>query len=117
MTLSGIIYLIHFDEPLTSRPGVSVYHYLGWTSGTLTHGLNSYDLMTLMEAHLKGTKGAKILKALRDRGIGWRPVRAWDKHTTSPFQTGSWKATRDDERRMKKQRNTRRYCPVCRGET
>lgn len=126
---SGIIYLIHFDEPL--RRGIggndndTVRHYLGWTSGKLTNGLNSYDLLTRMERHLTGD-GARILRALNERGIGWRPVAAWDKYNPpsnlkrpNGYQLARWRsgnvfrATRDDERILKRQKKARRYCPVC----
>lgn len=117
MTRSGIVYLIHFDTPLVrgrlGNPNDGVRHYLGWTGGKLTDGLNSYDLIARMEEHL-ASRGASILAALNERGIGWRPVAAWDRQSSPPFP--GFKATRDCERKLKKQRNTPRYCPVCRME-
>jgi hypothetical protein len=131
----GIIYLIHFDRPLvfTRQQGnqpvtVAVRHYLGWTEGQLTAGLDSYDLLERMTRHLSGD-GARILAALNEKLIGWKPVAAWDKHhpphwmaVPKGHRLARWssgevfKATRFDERRMKRQRNAPRFCPVCAGK-
>ncbi len=125
----GIIYLIHFDEPLRRGRGGNdedcVSHYLGWTEGTLTDGLNSHDLIVRMVEHLEG-RGARILNALNERGIGWRPVAAWDANNPPAWlkrpkgcRLRYWpdgepfRATRFDERRLKKARNAPRFCPCC----
>jgi hypothetical protein len=128
-SIPGIIYLIHFDSPLRrgrgGNDGDTVGHYIGWTEGRLTDGLNSYDLMIRMEKHLSGN-GARILKALNEYGIGWRPVAAWDAANPLPWlkrpkgcRLHYWpdgepfRATRFDERRLKNWRNTPRFCPCC----
>jgi hypothetical protein len=127
--IPGIVYLVHFDEPLRRGRGGndddSVQHYLGWTCGQLTDGLNSPDLLERMRTHLD-SRGARILAALNGRGIGWRPVAVWDENNPPPFlhrpkggrlyrwSDGTiWRGSRYDERRIKNQRNTPRFCPVC----
>lgn len=45
---------------------------------------------------------AALMAAVTRAGIPWRVVRTWE-------------GTRDDERRMKAQKNTKRVCPVCSG--
>ena len=89
----GIIYVIHFDSPLSfNRKGkkVEVKHYIGWTEG---------ELSSRLDKHLSG-QGAKILAALKQRSIGWK--------VTSTFV-----GTRNDERTIKRQKNNKRFCSDC----
>jgi hypothetical protein len=89
----GIIYLLHFDEPLgdISRPNMSASHYVGWAKdGKLGDRLNE---------HAHGT-GARITKAAVDRGIGWSVVLLTD-------------GTRSQERRLKKNGHHERRCFIC----
>jgi putative endonuclease len=91
----GTIYLIHFDEPIgnLSHPLSAAQHYLGWCS----------DLDKRLERHRSG-QGSSLMRFVEQSGIPWRVVR-------------EWKGTRDDERKIKDQKNSKRYCPVCLGSS
>lgn len=84
---NGYIYLIHFDQPIAK--GHQARHYLGF----------SKDIAIRIQAHWSG-RGANLTKVANERGISYRIVRAW-------------KGTRNDERRLKNQKNTPRLCPCC----
>lgn len=84
-----MVYIIHFDEPLSHAR-----HYVGYCSD------KEGALGERMCQHFQ-KKGAKILKACREKGIHFEVVR------TLP-------GGRDRERRIKSQKNTWRLCPVCR---
>ena len=84
--IPGTVYLIHFDTPLKHAR-----HYVGWAS----------DLELRLERHRSGN-GSALMRAVKDEGITWRLAR-------------QWAGTRNDERRLKKQRNTPRQCPICQG--
>ena len=84
----GTVYLIHFNRPLKHAR-----HYLGWTS----------NLRKRLNAHEDGT-GSVLLRALAERGIGWKLVRTWDN------------AGLDVERKLKKQGSRARLCPLCQGK-
>jgi predicted GIY-YIG superfamily endonuclease len=79
-----IVYLIHFDTPYKHAR-----HYLGCTD----------DLDARLAAHAAGN-GARLMEVIRDVGITWRLARVWD---------GDF----DLERRLKRQHNSPRLCPVC----
>jgi predicted GIY-YIG superfamily endonuclease len=85
---SGLIYIIHFERPLSHSS-----HYVGWTA------VDKFDKR--MARHRRGA-GAKILRAATAAGIGWRV-------------TNVLSGTRDDERALKNQHHTKRYCPNCSG--
>lgn len=86
--VSGIVYLIHFNEPLAHSS-----HYIGWASnfkGRIWH-------------HQHGT-GARILSAANEKGIEWNVVRVWvneDRHF---------------ERWLKNKKGANKFCPVCTEE-
>lgn len=81
------IYLLHFERPLHHAR-----HYLGSTD----------DLATRLAEHERGA-GARLLAALRERGIAWRLAR-------------TWQGDRAQERRLK-HRNGHgpMLCPICRA--
>jgi hypothetical protein len=87
----GTIYLIHFDKPIGNldNPRAQAHHYLGWTT----------DLPSRLDRHSIG-RGSAIMRAVMNSGVGWKVVKTWP-------------GTRDDERRMKNQKNSKRYCPSC----
>lgn len=85
--MSDYVYIIHFDEPIS--PDHTCQHYAGYAD----------DLWFRARMHLGG-KGARLTQVAKERGIGMRVVRAFY-------------GTRDDERRLKNQKNTPKYCPVC----
>ena len=90
--MSGTVYLIHFDKPLgdLANPRGLAQHYLGFTD----------DLDARMEAHANGN-GSRIMEVVSNAGISWQLVRTWD-------------GDRSLERKLKRQHNAPRLCPVCR---
>lgn len=85
----GTVYLIHFDRPLGHAR-----HYVGWTE----------DLVERIRQHDRGN-GARLMAAVTEAGIRWNVVRTWDD------------VDRHFERRLKRQKNTHRFCPICHEET
>ncbi|AQZ65546.1 unnamed protein product [[Actinomadura] parvosata subsp. kistnae] len=85
MTVSGTVYLLHFD-----RPYKHARHYIGWTSGELTQRLRQ---------HRNGT-GARLLQVIAAEGIGFAVARLWD-------------GGRNLERSLKNRGGASRACPLC----
>lgn len=83
----GIVYLIHFNEPLAHAQ-----HYMGWTT----------NLKARLAAHAKGN-GARLMEVISQKGITWRLAR-------------TWRGGRDLERRLKAQHHGPRLCPICKKE-
>lgn len=81
-----MVYLIHFSEKLHHAQ-----HYLGFVES---------DLMQRIELHLNN-RGAKLLAAVNNEGIRWQVVRVW------------LEGDRYFERKLKNQKKSRRYCPIC----
>lgn len=86
------VYLLHFDEPIAHAQ-----HYLG----------SARNLPARLLLHYKGN-GARLMKVVRERGIGWRLVRTWECST----ERQAWQLERMFKRVRK---NSRELCPVCRG--
>jgi predicted GIY-YIG superfamily endonuclease len=84
---AGIIYLIHFHQPYKHAK-----HYLGFTS----------DLVARVDRHWDG-HGSRLMAVVTEHDIDWEVVR-------------TWKGTRGDERKLKRQKNSCRLCPVCCGQ-
>lgn len=85
----GTIYLIHF-----SRPYKHARHYLGYTT----------NLEERLECHRSGDgHSARLMQVITEAGIPWELVR-------------TWQGSRKDERRLKRQKNSPRLCPICRRE-
>lgn len=80
------VYLLHFDQSYHH-----VRHYLGWTD----------NLEQRLEAHRSGN-GARLIEVINEAGIGWTLARTWE-------------GGRDLERRLKRQKNSPRLCPICRA--
>jgi len=84
------VYLIHFDKPYHHAR-----HYIGCTRLTVAERMRRHDT----------DRGAKLLRAVRAAGIGYRVVRTWEG--------GDW----DLEKQLKRGKSTGRlYCPICRKE-
>jgi len=81
------VYLIHFDCPYKHAR-----HYLGYTG----------DLEARLKAHASGN-GSRLMEVITEAGITWRLAR-------------TWAGGRDIERRLKRQKNSPRLCPICRKE-
>ncbi len=82
--MSGL-YLLHFQ-----RPHRHARHYLGW----------SRDLDARIAAHRKG-QGARLVEVIIGSGNDFVLARTWPG------------AARSEERRLKRQHNTPRHCPIC----
>ena len=87
MAGKGVVYLLHFDEPISD--GHTTQHYMGW----------SEEIQARMNAHRNG-QGARLTEVAAERGIAFEIVRLW---------AGS----RSDERRLKNNKNHPKYCPLC----
>jgi len=92
-SVQGVVYLVCFDTAIgdTDNPKGSASHYLGWAD----------DVDARMAEHRAG-RGARILAACVQRGIGFGVVRTWAG------------VDRTFERRLKRQHNAWRLCPRCR---
>lgn len=92
-----IVYLLHFDQPYQGKPTrpdakrVAARHYIGLT----------VDLGARLARHAEGG-GAKLLRAVKAAGIGWRVV-AWYKTDDAGRL----------ERQLKDRKNAAQLCPVC----
>ncbi len=84
-----MIYIIHFDEKLAHAQ-----HYVGYCK--------EERFAIRMFEHGAGI-GAKILRALVEKGIHYRIANTFP-------------GDRILERRIKNQKNTRRYCPICKSK-
>jgi len=87
--MMGRVYLIHFDQKLHHAR-----HYIGYTR---------LSIEARISRHHSGD-GAKLLRALDQRGIGWRVARVWENQS------------QEFERKLKNRKNAKKLCPVCRGE-
>lgn len=80
------LYLLHFDQRLAHAG-----HYLGYAG----------DIPARLAAHAGGT-GARLTQVLSERGLTWTLAAVWPN------------GTRTDERRLKRNGASTRYCPLCR---
>ncbi|MFB4266748.1 hypothetical protein [Nonomuraea sp. GTA35] len=85
MTVTGTVYLLHFD-----RPYKHARHYIGWTSGDLTWRLRQH----------RNGRGARLLQVITAEGIGFVVARLWD-------------GGRNLERSLKNRGGASRACPLC----
>lgn len=93
------VYLLHYDKPLTFVRGgktVNVQHYMG----------SAKDVEERINQHKNGTSRCKLPKAFFDAGIGFQIVQVWDSEGLGG---------RLLERGLKKGKNLKRICPLCRG--
>jgi len=88
-------YLLHFD-----RPYKHARHYLGFSKTLET-------MKRRIDTHTNATAGDgqnhRLLVKVREEGIGFTVSRIWEE------------ATRQDERRWKRNGGGARLCPICRG--
>lgn len=94
MSVTGTIYLLHFDRPIgdLANPRGQAQHYIGYANGD--------GLEARLAQHRSGN-GSAIMAAVARAGIEWRVVR-------------TWAGDRNLERRLKKYKKAWRFCPVCR---
>ena len=83
----GTVYLLHFDEPIGNAQ-----HYLGWTSKRVEDRV---------QKHIDGT-GAALPREATRLGISPECVRTWDDEPISK------------EKALKRRKNSRGLCPICR---
>ncbi len=90
----GFVYLLHFDKRIgdLNNPRGQAQHYIGYAE----------NVPARMKRHREGN-GAKIMAFLAREGIGFTLVRVWI-------------GDKDLEKRLKRQHNARRFCPICRRE-
>lgn len=81
----GTVYLLHLDSPLGHSR-----HYMGFST----------NVPQRLDRHRLG-RGARMLAAAREAGIGFRLVRSWGNVSPS------------FERRLKRRKEGPRLCPVC----
>jgi len=86
---TGAIYILHFD-----RPYKHARHYVGFTPG---------DPQRRLEKHISG-EGSPLIKAALAAGISVQ---------LAEIRYGQ---TRDDERKIKRGKNTPRICRICKQE-
>ena len=83
----GTTYLLHLNEPLGRN-----HHYLGWTN----------DLPKRLESHRSGPRERCVFThECQLRGITWVVAATWEDVTIA------------HEKTLKRQRNHKRFCPVC----
>jgi predicted GIY-YIG superfamily endonuclease len=89
---AGVVYLLHFERPLgnLTNPRAQAQHYIGW----------ALDVRQRLTEHRNGW-GSSLTMACVDRGIPFYLVRFWP-------------GTGELERSLKRQKNARKLCPVCR---
>lgn len=91
----GVVYLLHFDEPVRAQSGKGVQvakHYIGWC----------LSLEERMKEHRMG-RGSVLVAVARARGIGFTIAKTWEN------------VTRWTERRLKNRGGASRICPICLG--
>lgn len=99
----GTLYIGHFAEKIgnPSNPRFQAQHYLGYAEPSRKCGnrwISGYDAR--VQEHMEG-RGAKITRYVIRRGI---PI---------VFFPIKRKATRDEERKLKRAGHYNRLCPVC----
>jgi predicted GIY-YIG superfamily endonuclease len=78
------VYLLHFTQRYKHAG-----HYLG----------SAKNLTARLTAHEHG-QGARLLQVVQTAGITWQLARTWE-------------GGREQERQLKKQKNSVRLCPLC----
>lgn len=92
MSVTGTVYLLHFDRPVgntNSKTGYAL-HYIGWAS----------NLRDRLAAHRAGRSGVRLMEVVWQAGITWSLARTWP-------------GTRARERAIKRQGGAKRCCPLC----
>lgn len=101
----GIIYQYHLDAPLNDRKPSR--HYTGFCESGRLAERDATHHKGVRHAHnqngeLVATGAARFLQVAVERGIGFHLVR-------------TWRGTRDDERRLKRNGHAADMCPLCRA--
>lgn len=88
-----MLYLLHSTVPVGGTGSNSARHYLGWCQEN--------GLARRLRQHRTGTKGAALTRAFRQAGGTLLLARTWPM------------GDRTLERRIKRQHNLPRWCPLC----
>jgi hypothetical protein len=88
-----MLYLLHSDKPLGGSGRASARHYLGWTTPETFH--------ERVRRHRNGTGHVAMTNAFHRIGAHLSVV--WVR----------WDGTRAQESYLKKQGQTKRFCPIC----
>ena len=95
--MSGLVYLLHFDEVYRPYPGARprdcAQHYTGRVRG------GPRALARRLAEHGTG-RGSRLMLAVRGAGITWQLARVWPGGA-------------DRERQLKRQGSAARRCPLC----
>ena len=83
-----MVYLVPFEEQLHPAQ-----HCIGFVDNNLQQRIKKH----------RSNKGAKLLKAVNNKGIQWAVVRVWEE------------GNRELERKLKNRKKSRCFCPVCRS--
>lgn len=94
---TNVVYLIHFETAYETN-GKRAQHYLGFAS----------NLPRRLDQHATG-HGSALMAAVEKRGIDWYCVRTW---AAPSFSEGFAL-----EKKLKLQRNHKRFCPMCRRKS
>lgn len=81
------IYLLHFHNPI--HPNRTTQHYLGFAK----------DLDERIREHRRG-RGSRLTQVAYERNITFTVAEVWQGDRTL-------------ERLIKRQKNSRRFCPIC----
>lgn len=87
MSNTTVVYLLHFDRPIS--PKHTCQHYIG----------SCVNLEARIEDH-RNRPDARLLQVAKERGIGFTVVQTWD-------------GDRKEERRLKNLKNGPKLCPIC----
>ncbi len=88
MIAGPVVYLLHFERPISERD--TAQHYIGY----------AFHLPSRIDQHLHG-RGARLTQVAKERGI--------------PFVVAAvWPGDRSYERKLKNQKCGPKLCPICR---
>jgi predicted GIY-YIG superfamily endonuclease len=82
-----MVYLLHFNQRI--NPSRLTQHYLGYT--------NDFEERI---CHHRRDRGARVCAVAKERGITFKVAEVWS-------------GDRSLERQLKRQKNSRRFCPIC----
>lgn len=85
------VYLLHFNQRI--NPTRPAQHYLG----------SAKELDIRLREHRLG-KGSRLCQVAKEREITFRVAEVWQ-------------GDKSLERQLKRQKNSRRFCPICNAQT
>ncbi|HAZ43002.1 MAG TPA: endonuclease [Cyanobacteria bacterium UBA11369] len=91
-----MVYLLHFNQRI--NPNRPTQHYLGYAK----------DLDQRIRNHRLG-RGARLCEVAKERGITFKVAEVW----SGVREACCFATYRSLERQLKRQKNSRRFCPIC----